>query len=591
MNSHIPEDKIEEIKSRANIVDLVSEYVILKKAGRNFVGLCPFHKEKTPSFTVNPEKQIFYCFGCGEGGNIFTFLMKINNISFIEAVRYLAGKLGVVITTRRMSAGEKESISIREGLKQVNRAAAGYFSENLFSEAGRPVREYLKKRGLKDSVIKEFNLGYAANEWTNLGDFFKRENISLKLVEKAGLIIPRKSGGFYDRFRGRLIFPIEDIGGNVVAFGGRILGDGEPKYLNSPESPIYVKGKNLYGLNRTKDDIRKNDYVILVEGYFDLLSLKNSGISNIVATLGTAVTRDHVDLIRRYTRNLVVMFDPDEGGISAMERSLKLFLEGNLHTKVVVLPDSYDPDECVRKLGREALDEAVAHSQSMVDYYIEEIIGSRKTFEENLDLTEAAISFISSIGDVIQRNLFIKRVSERLNIDQELLKRETNRKSRPRTALKEDVSCKRNSEKVDALELSFIHMMLEYPHKIPEIANGGILDYFTSEDLMRLVNMLKQSYNKNGDISASDIVSGLEDGAVKKRLLKLIMSESPYDDTVIDKIFADLAKRIKQKWYKTKHIMLKRELIKAQEMDDRKSCNMLLVEKQRLLTEEREKVF
>ena len=591
MNSYIPEDKIEEIKSRANIVDLVSEYVTLKKAGRNFVGLCPFHKEKTPSFTVNSEKQIFYCFGCGEGGNIFTFLMKINNISFSEAVRNLAGKLGVVIATRHISANEKKSLSIREGLKQVNLAAAGYFSKNLFSEAGRPVREYLKKRGLKDSVIKEFNLGYAANEWTNLGDFFKRENISLKLVEKAGLIIPRKSGGFYDRFRGRLIFPIEDIGGNVVAFGGRILGDGEPKYLNSPESPIYVKGKNLYGLNRTKDDIRKNDYVILVEGYFDLLSLKNSGISNIVATLGTAVTRDHVDLIRRYTRNLVVMFDPDEGGISAMERSLKLFLEGNLHTKVVVLPDSYDPDECVRKLGREALDEAVAHSQSMVDYYIEEIIGSRKTFEENLDLTEAAISFISSIGDVIQRNLFIKRVSERLNIDQELLKRETNRKSRPRTALKEDVSCKRNSEKVDALELSFIHMMLEYPHKIPEIANGGILDYFTSEDLMRLVNMLKQSYNKNGDISASDIVSGLEDGAVKKRLLKLIMSESPYDVTVVDKIFADLAKRIKQKWYKKKHIRLKRELIKAQEMDDRKSCSMLLVEKQRLLTEEREKVF
>ena len=591
MNSYIPEDKIEEIKSRANIVDLVSEYVTLKKAGRNFVGLCPFHKEKTPSFTVNSEKQIFYCFGCGEGGNIFTFLMKINNISFSEAVRNLAGKLGVVIATRHISANEKKSLSIREGLKQVNLAAAGYFSKNLFSEAGRPVREYLKKRGLKDSVIKEFNLGYAANEWTNLGDFFKRENISLKLVEEAGLIIPRKSGGFYDRFRGRLIFPIEDIGGNIVAFGGRILGDGEPKYLNSPESPIYVKGKNLYGLNRTKDDIRKNDYVILVEGYFDLLSLRNSGIFSVVATLGTAVTRDHVDLIRRYTRNLVVMFDPDEGGISAIERSLKLFLEGNLHTKVVVLPDGHDPDEYAKKLGREGLSEAVAHSQSMVDYYIEEIMGSRKTFEDNLDLTEAAISFISSIGDVIQRNLFIKRVSEKLNIDQELLKRETNRKPKPRTDLKEDVSGKWKSEKVDALELSFIHMMLEYPHKIPEIANGGILDYFTSEDLKRLGNILKQSYGKNGDISASDIVSGLEDGALKKRLLKLIMSESPYDVTVVDKIFADLAKRIKQKWYKKKHIRLKRELIKAQEMDDRKSCSMLLVEKQRLLTEEREKVF
>jgi DNA primase len=223
-----------------------------------------------------------------------------------------------------------------------------------------------------------------------------------------------------------------------------------------------------------------------------------------------------------------------------------------------------------------------------VDYYIEEIIGSRKTFEENLDSTEAAISFISNIGDVIQRNLFIKRVSEKLNIDQEILKRETNRKPKPRTALKEVVSGKRKPEEVDALELSFIHMMLEYPHKIPEIANGGILDYFTSEDLKRLGKMLKQSYNKNGDISASDIVGGIEDGAVKKRLLGLIMSESPYDVTVVDKIFADLAKRIKRKWYKKKHLRLKRELIKAQEMDDQKSCSMLLVEKQRLLTEERE---
>lgn len=588
MKGHIPEDKIEEIKSRASIVDLVSEYVTLKKTGRNFVGLCPFHKEKTPSFTVNPEKQIFYCFGCGEGGSIFAFLMKINNISFSEAVRYLAGKYGIVIATRRMSGSEKENLNIRERLKRINRLAARHFTENLFSEAGRPVREYLKRRGLKDSVIREFNIGYSLNGWTDLRDFFERENIPLELVEKAGLIIPGKNGGFYDRFRGRLIFPIEDIGGDVVAFGGRILGDGEPKYLNSPETPVYIKGKNLYGLSRSRDDIRKNDCVILVEGYFDLLSLRNSGIRNVVATLGTAVTRAHIDMIRRYTRNLVVMFDPDEGGASATGRSLKLFLEGNLHTKVVVLPDGYDPDDYVRTQGEQALNEAIAHSKSMADYYIEEIIGGGKTFEENLDLTKEAVSFISSIDDVIQRNIFIKRVSEKLNIDQQLLKQETNRAVKRGKA--ESVSGKRKLEKVDTLELSLIHMMLEYPHKIPEIVNGGVLDYVTNEDLKRIGSALRQAYDKKENFDVSEIVSGLENGAVKERFLKLIMTESPCNAVVVDKIFADLARRIKQKWYREMHIRLKNDLIKAQESDDQKLCDLLLMEKQRLLMEQREKV-
>ena len=587
MKEYIPEDKIREIENRTNIVDLISEYVTLKKSGRNFVGLCPFHKEKTPSFTVNPEKQIFYCFGCSVGGNIFAFLMKIDNMSFPEAVRHLANKTGVVIATRRMSSRDKESASIREELKRVNQLAAEHFSKNLFSKAASLVRKYIEKREMKDSVVKEFRLGYSMDRWANLKDFFESGNISLELVEKAGLIIPRNGGGFYDRFRGRLIFPIEDIGGNVIAFGGRIIGDGEPKYLNSPESPIYIKGENLYGLNRTKNNIRRKDYAILVEGYFDLLSLWNSGISNVVATLGTAVTRNHVDLIRRYTKNLVVMFDPDEAGRNAMERSLKLFLEGNLHARVVILPESYDPDEYVRKFGREALEEAVAHSQSMVDYYIEEIIGGRKTFEDNLDSTREAVPFISSIDDAIQRNLFIKRVSEKLGIDQGFLKGEISGKLNPRKV----ISGNRKTGEVDMVELSFIHMMLEYPYKIPEIVKGKVLDYFVSKDLKKLVNVLKQAYNRKENFNVSDIVSSLEDGVVKKRLLKLIVTESPYDATIVDKVFADSAKKIKQKWYKEKNKSLMRELVKAQEMGDRKLCNMLLMEKERLLKEERGKVI
>ncbi|MDO9527953.1 MAG: DNA primase [Syntrophales bacterium] len=588
MKEHIPEDKIEEIRNRADIVSLVSGYLTLKKAGRNFTGLCPFHKEKNPSFTVNPDKQIFYCFGCGEGGNVFTFLMKIDNMSFPEAVRHLAGKMGIVIGSRHMGGAEKKEISIREELKRVNLLAAQYFSKNLFSEAGSVVRGYLEKRGIKDPVVKEFNLGYSMDGWEYLKRFLKERNINLGLVEKAGLIIPKSNGGFYDRFRGRLIFPIEDISGNVVAFGGRVLGSGEPKYLNSPESPIYVKGKILYGLNRSKNDVRKKDYAILVEGYLDLLSLRSFGISNVVATLGTAVTKEHVALIRRYTKNLVVMFDPDEGGKNALERSLKLFLEGNLNTRIVVLPDGYDPDEYVRSFGIEALEKAVDHSQSMVDYYIEKIIGGRETFEESLDSVMDAVLFISNIGDTIQRNLFVRRVSEKSGIDQSLLKREINRKLSSRKATGEDLSGKKKNKDVDVIELGLIHMMLEYPLKVPEIIDGKVLNYFMSDDLKRLGNVLGQSCGRNGKLNVSAVVDGLEDGVVKERLLKLTMTESPYGAEVIDKIFADSVKRIKQKWYRGKRKSLNRELVKAQETNDQKTWNILLMEKEKLLKEEKE---
>jgi DNA primase len=224
---------------------------------------------------VNRDKQIFYCFGCGEGGNVLTFVMKMSDMSFPEAVRHLAGKTGVIIPERVLTRHEKESSSLRNEVSRVNKMAAAYFSKNLFSQGGKEARDYLRKRGIQDEVIKEFGLGYALDGWRHLRDYFEKAGISLKLVNQSGLVIPKANGGgsFYDRFRRRLIFPIEDVGGSVIAFGGRIIGDGEPKYLNTSESPVYIKGRNLYGLNRTKEDIRKRGYVILVEGYFDLITL------------------------------------------------------------------------------------------------------------------------------------------------------------------------------------------------------------------------------------------------------------------------------------------------------------------------------
>ncbi|HBH87943.1 MAG TPA: DNA primase [Syntrophaceae bacterium] len=590
LKGHIAPEKIEEVKRRADIVDLVSEYVTLKKGGRNFLGLCPFHKEKTPSFTVSREKQIFYCFGCGEGGNVLTFLMKMNNMSFPEAVRFLAGKTGVVIPERIFTREEKESSRTREEISRINRMAAKYFSENLFSKVGNGARAYLGKRGIHDEVIKEYSLGYATEGWRNLKEYFEKSKISLKLLERAGLIIPKTNGGgsYYDRFRGRLMFPIEDVSGNVIAFGGRILGEGEPKYLNTPESPVFIKGRNLYGLNRTKEDIRRKGYAILVEGYFDLITLWGAGWRNVVATLGTALTKDHIDLIRRYTNEVIVLFDPDLAGKKALARSIELFLSGNVRAKAVVLPDGYDPDLYVRTNGSESLKEIIGRAQSMIDYYIENLIGKVSTVEEKRDALREAVSFIINIDNKSERDLFIRRVSEKLGINQELLTKEVNRTVKASTVNPGAVSTEPDMD-IDTVELSLIHIMLEYPHKIPEIVQKNILNCFLSANLKSLAKRLTDSFEKEGSESfdAPLFVQTIENDGIRQKLLKKMINENPYDEGIVERIIMDAMKQVKRKWYKEKGRILTREIKKADESGDNELSNRLLAEKERLLREEK----
>jgi DNA primase len=590
LKGHISPEKIEEVKRRADIVDLVSEYVTLKKGGKNFLGLCPFHKEKTPSFTVNRDKQIFYCFGCGEGGNVLAFLMKINNMSFPEAVKHLAGKTGVVIPERVLTREEGERSRKRDEISRINRMAEKYFSENLFSEAGKAARAYLRRRGIQDEVIKEFNLGFATDGWRNLKEYFEKAKVPLKLVEHAGLIITKTNGGgsYYDRFRGRLIFPIEDVAGNVIAFGGRILGEGEPKYLNTPESPVFFKGRNLYGLNRTKEDIRRKGYAILVEGYFDLITLWSAGSRNVVASLGTALTKEHVDLVRRYTNEVIALFDPDVAGKKALARSIELFLSGNVHAKAAVLPEGYDPDQYVRTYGNESLAGIIGRAQSMVDYYIENFIGRVSTVEEKRDALREAVSFIVNIDNISERDLFIRRVSEKLGLNQELLTKEINRAVKTQTV--HPVSAAREPDMdIDTVELSLIHIMLEYPLKISEIVRQDIFDFFMSANLQSLAQRLKNSYEKEGSegFDASLFIQNIEYDAIRQKLLKKMINENPYNDEIIDRIITDTLKQIKRKWYKEKRRMLTTEIKKADEGGNHELSNRLLVEKERLLREQK----
>ena len=584
MDGHIPRDAVDEIRSRVNIVDLVSEHVTLKKAGRNFVGLCPFHKEKTPSFTVNADKQIFYCFGCHEGGNAISFVMKINNMTFPDAVTHLARKMGIAIQVREPSPKERKEAGEREKLLQINRMAMEFFSKTLASSRGETARAYLRKRGIGEPVQEKFHLGYVVDEWRELRRFFEDRKVPLPLVEKAGFLVRKDNGDYFDRFRGRIMFPISDLNGNVIAFGGRVLGDGEPKYMNSPETPVYTKGRTLFGLYETRDDIRKKDSVVIVEGYFDFLALWIAGAKHVVASLGTALTRDQVELLKRFTRNVVLIFDPDEAGKSATERGLQLFLEEKMHSRIVILPGGCDPADYVAKFGAEKAGEVLDQSHSMVDYYIDHVIGKTDTLEEHADTVRSAVSFIAGIRDPVERNLFVRRVSERLGIDEGLIKNEITSapgRSRGPAPVRDDRPRKRAGT-VDAVELTLLCLMAERPEKIPLVAEEHILSFFMDPELARLGRVLVEEKPE-----ASEFVSALPEGAVKEKLLALMVDGAVPGDDLIDRVFSDTIKRIREKWFKMKHRMLKTEIQKAQEAGDTERCTTLLREKESLLKEER----
>jgi len=584
---HFENSKIEEIKNRVDIVDLVSEYLTLKKAGRNFTGLCPFHQEKTPSFTVNREKQIFYCFGCGEGGNVITFLMKIADKTFPEAIKDLAAKTGVVLPPVSFSREARQKDLLKEGIINLNLKAAQQFSRNLFSAGGAPARQYLQERGIADDVVKQFRLGYAPDTWRSLTDYFEKNGLSLKLADQAGLIIPGKEGGFYDRFRGRLIFPIENVFGETVAFGGRILDKGEPKYLNSPESPVYIKGKNLYGLNKAKEEIRKKGFALIVEGYFDLISLWNAGICNVVATLGTALTREHLELLRRYTIDVVALFDPDEAGKKALDRSLELFLTTHMRVKALILPEKFDPDDYVRKFGKDKMEELIALAQPLSDYYIENVLGAGRTFEDKRDMVKTAMDFIAKIGDKKEKDLFIKRIAEKTGLNEELLIKETYKNAVKGETRTDKTKPSLNMDH-DIVELHLIQLIMEYPQKITEVERENILDYLLQPEIKNLGKKIIEAYKLLGFIDVGVILSASENSTLRDRIFKSMVKGLPVDEVSLEKIFTDNVRQIKRKWYKEQHRQIKIKLSKAQENGNEDMVNQLLYEKENILIKERE---
>jgi DNA primase len=424
----IPRGFSEELRNQADIVRIVSDYVSLKKKGRDWAACCPFHNEKTPSFYVSQGKQLFKCFGCSKGGSVFDFVMEIENCSFPEAIRIVAEKTGVSVPVETDNSREyEERASQRAELIRLNQWATEFFEQNLIETAeGRRALDYLKARGVNEETRKTFRLGYAPNSWDALGSHLRSRGASISQIERSGLVTLKESGGYYDRFRNRLMFPICDAQGRVIAFGGRILGDGEPKYLNSPETPLYTKGMHLFGLSHSREAIRQRGYAILVEGYLDFLIPFQAGVRNLVASLGTALTENQTRLLGRYARRIVVNFDPDSAGQSATKRSLELLLTESFKVNVLSLPDNLDPDAYIRAHGPENYLKLLKGSQPFLDYIVDQAISSHDQTRPTgkVETINAILPYLRLVKDRIERAEHFERIADRLKIDSRLIREE-----------------------------------------------------------------------------------------------------------------------------------------------------------------------
>jgi DNA primase len=429
----IGENVIAEILSRTDIVELIGSYLPLKAAGRTHKALCPFHNEKTPSFVVNPERQIFHCFGCGEGGDAITFLMKQDRMSFLEAVRYLASRAGVPLPVVRGEKGAGEGDG-RLALYEVHRQALQHFRENLQGAEGAAARAYLAGRGLTAELIERFQLGYALPRWDGLLRALKKRGHPDKLLEATGLCLQRQKGtGLYDRFRHRLMIPIWDVSGKVVAFGGRALEANEVKYLNSPETVLYRKGAHLYALNVAARAIRERKVAIVVEGYFDAIMLHAHGFDHAVATLGTALTSEQARLLARYAETVVLLFDPDAPGIGAARRNLEHLVNVDLQWRVVLLPDGLDPDAFVRAHGAAAFGAALEGAKDLVEFYLDQRVSGLDLADpvQRARAVEALVEVVGVVDSPVRREGYLLSMAQRTGIsDRALLEAVARRRSR-----------------------------------------------------------------------------------------------------------------------------------------------------------------
>ncbi len=543
----------EEIKRSANIVELIEQYVQLKKAGQNYLGLCPFHSEKDPSFTVSPSKQMFHCFGCRKGGDIFEFWMEYHKVTFPQAMRDLAERYHITLPERELTPSQRRKKELKESLFEINGIAADYFYHILQkTERGLPGRAYLEKRSLDKSVIDEFRIGYAPADWDDLTRFMMKKKVDMDKAVQAGLIIPKKGKGYYDRFRGRVIFPIYTLRKQVAGFGGRVLDESLPKYLNTPETPVFHKGEMLYGLNLSYRAIRESGRAVIVEGYTDVLALKRHGFNEIVATLGTALTKEHIRKLKGYAREAVVVFDADAAGKGAAIRSLPLFQNEGLSSKVMVLPEGEDPDSFISRKGLDGFLDCLAKSVPIFEFYLDlKLSKVSEGIEGQVDLLKEMIPVLSDLHSESNRLLYVRKISEKAGIAESVILSElrNRRISDPGKEHERNLRKKISSARAKNLDdLHLLNLFVHFPHTVGRLMDCDCRLLLSDPIIMEIFDSIHETYKKEEEITPEAILDKLEAETVRERLREVMVSPPIYPVEAVEqalKEFEDKVSRIK----------------------------------------------
>jgi len=572
---------VDQIRQTASIVEIASQYTTLRRRGNKHVGLCPFHSEKTPSFTVDDEKQLFHCFGCGAGGDIFTLVMERENLSFPEALKYLAEKYNIPLPKKREFSPQLQKLE--EQLFKINENTLAFFKKNLFTtKEGEKALEYLKKRDISEEIIQKLKIGYALNSWDSLLSFFKEKKVTPKLLEKAGLVLyNQKKDSYYDRFRGRIIFPIFGLTGKVVAFGGRSILNADPKYLNSPDTPVYSKGKILYGLNFSKESIRDTGELIIVEGYTDFVSLYQAGITNIAASLGTSLTSDQVSQTLRFAPKIIINYDGDSAGKLATSRGISLYFEKASEPEILILPENLDPDSYLRKYGT---DKYITHLKKggipLIKFLIKLFAPENgiKTVEEKINIATKIIEIILINPNTIRGSEYLKQVSEYLALDEQVVRDSI----RVKQSRKE--SAEKSEEKVTFLlaEKRLLQILLEdkriASYVFPEMKEEHFQGLKTEPIFAALTE-----YSKKGKEPDFNELRQKIDPSLSSSLAKALLLEKEQAATVEEAF--ECLNALKQFSLENRKKELKAEIISMEKKGDKEKLRSLLIQRQDIINQ------
>ena len=564
------EELIEEIKSNNDIVDVISQYVVLKRSGRNFFGLCPFHKEKSPSFSVSPDKQIFHCFGCGVGGNVIHFVSKIENLNFKDTLEMLANRANIALPVLTSNPQEEKIANLKSKVYKINEETARFYHENLYKPTSKPAQEYIKKRELNNKTLQSFLIGYSG-KYDELYQLLKSKGFTEEEILASSLVNKTENGKFIDRFRGRLMFPIQDVQGRVIAFGGRVLDDSKPKYINSPENIVYSKGRHLFGLNVAKKGDTKK--LIIVEGYMDAISLYQRGITNAVASLGTALTEKQGWLLRKSCEQVIIGYDADGAGQAATMRGLEILQNMGCDMRILQIYGAKDPDEFVRKYGPERFLKCVDNSISLVEFKVKNL-----KQDLNLDNVNDKIKFLNQIAKIlakvdnsIEKEIYIDKISLEYGISKEAIYAEVNKLTysnkkdtkvleRPvATYIRKPVE---DTKKIDEATLRrekmVIYLLLNYPQEsFAKIKNVVSVEFIQSDKNKQIINKLYEELEK-GNINI-DILNLFEEEDMINYISGIMASD--FEITDVNKAIEDMVNT----YIKEKLINIRNEIIKKLE--------------------------